>query len=367
MTGRHGAWLAVLAAVGLTVTGLHAQQPPAAPYDVLIRGGRIVDGTGNPWFRGDVGVRDGRVVAIGQLGEAAAARTIDATGLVVSPGFIDLHTHSDMRLLEDGDAQSKIRQGVTIDVLGEGGSVAPQDGLSGAEWTTFTEYFDLLERQGISMNVVSHVASGQVRRVVMGYDRRPATAEEIEQMKALVARSMEEGAWGLVGRFESGGPDHPEEIIEMAKVVAAYGGNYATHHGSEGYEQDDEIAFAVRVAEEVGLPVHIFHLKIRGQELWPELEGDVEQLQAARDRGVDITANQYPYTAMQHGWGACFPVWMREGRAREVRGAASKRGDGPGPARAGQERSGVHRVVEGARLVGGHRHGERLHASESEV
>ena len=313
MTRRNAAWLPVLAAVGLTVAGSHAQQTPAAPYDVLIRGGRIVDGTGNPWFHGDVGVRDGRVVAIGRLADASATRVIDATGLVVAPGFIDLHTHSDSRLLEDGDAHSKVRQGVTIDVLGEGSSVAPQDGIPGAEWTTFTEYFDVLERQGTSMNVISHVATGQVRRVVMGYDARPATAEELERMKELVARSMEEGAWGLVGRFESGGPDHPEEVIEMAKVVASYGGNYVTHHGSEGYEQDEEIAFAVRVAEEVGLPVHIFHLKIRGQELWPELEADVAQIQAARDRGLDITANQYPYTAMQHGWSACFPVWMREG------------------------------------------------------
>lgn len=313
MTQRHGTWLAVLAAVGFTTAGLHSQQAPAEPYDVLIRGGRIVDGTGNPWFQGDVGVRDGRVVAIGPLGDAGAAQVIDATGLVVAPGFIDLHTHSDSRLLEDGDAHSKVRQGVTIDVLGEGSSVAPRDGLTGSEWTTFTEYFNLVESQGISINAISHVASGQVRRVVMGYDPRPANAEELERMRALVARSMEEGAWGLVGRFESGGPDHPEEVIEMAKVVASYGGNYVTHHGSEGNEQDVEIAFAVRVAEEVGLPVHIFHLKIRGQDLWPELEGDVAQIQAARDRGLDITANQYPYTAMQHGWGACFPLWMREG------------------------------------------------------
>ena len=264
MTRRNGAWLAVLAAVALTVAGLHAQQAPAAPYDVLIRGGQIVDGTGNPWFYGDVGVRDGRVVAIGRLADASATRVVDATGLVVAPGFIDLHTHSDSRLLEDGNAHSKVRQGVTIDVLGEGSSVAPQDGIPGAEWTTFTEYFDVLERQGTSMNVISHVSIGQVRRVVMGYDARTATAQELERMKELVARSMEEGAWSLVGRFESGGPDHPEEVIEMAKVVASYGGNYVTHHGSEGYEQDEEIAFAVRVAEEVGLPVHIFHLKIRG-------------------------------------------------------------------------------------------------------
>jgi N-acyl-D-aspartate/D-glutamate deacylase len=291
-----------------------------ATYDVLIAGGRIVDGTGNPWFSGDVAIRAGRIAAVGRLGGARAARMIDASGLVVAPGFIDLHTHSDMSLLADGDAQSKVRQGVTLDVLGESSTVAPRDGLeeetsSGPtiDWTNFTGYFERLKRQKISMNVISHVGAEQVRRVVMGYDSRPARPAELERMKELVHRSMQEGAWGLVTRFESGGPAHPDEILALAKVAASYGGNYTSHIGSEGFEQEKEIAFAVRVAEEARIPVHIFHFKVRARENWGTMAKFIEQVEAARARGLDITANQYPYTAMFHGWSAFFPLWARQG------------------------------------------------------
>ena len=289
-------------------------------YDVLIRGGHVVDGTGNPWFAGDVAIKNGRIAAVGRLSNATASRIVDASNRIVTPGFIDLHTHSDTSLLADGTAQSKVRQGVTLDVLGESTSVAPRDGLKDEggdgvrqEWTTFTGYFQRIERQGISINVISHVASEQARRVVLGYDPRPATPPELDRMKKLVARSMEEGAWGLVTRYESGGPEHPEEIIELAKVVASYGGNYTSHIGSEGFEQEKEIRFAIRVAEEAKLPVHLFHLKIRARENWGTVGRYVKMIEDARARGLDITANQYPYTAMNHGWSAFFPVWAREG------------------------------------------------------
>jgi N-acyl-D-aspartate/D-glutamate deacylase len=304
-------------ALGLVVVFLPAQAPP---YDVLIRGARIVDGTGNPWFSGEIAIKDGKIAAVGHLGVVAASRVIDGTGLVAAPGFIDLHTHSDLPLLADGNAESKVRDGVTLDVIGESSSVAPRDGL-GAEdgegvkqdWSTFTEYFERLGRKGISMNLISHVSAEQVRRVVMGYDDKPATPEQLEQMKKLVARSMEEGAWGLVTRYESGGPDHPEEIIAMAKVASAYGGNYTSHIGSEGFEQTKEIAFATRVADEANIPVHLFHLKIRGKDNWGTIQRYLDQINSARSRGLDVTANQYPYTAMNHGWSAFFPVWAREG------------------------------------------------------
>ena len=315
------------AALGCALAiGVWAQAP--ASYDVIIRGGRIVDGTGNPWTTGDVAIKGGRIAAVGRLRSAAAPRVVDATGLVVAPGFIDLHTHSDISLLADPYAQSKVRQGVTIDVLGESTSVAPRDGLpdedandggvtaAGAvtqDWTTFTEYFTRLERARVSMNVISHVSATQVRRVVMGYDSRAATPAEIDRMKRLVARSMEEGAWGLVTRFESGGPEHPDEILAMAKVAASYGGNYTSHIGSEGFEQDKEIRFAIRVAEEAKMPVHIFHLKIRAKDNWGTVGRYLEMIEAARARGLDVTANEYPYTAMNHGWSAFFPVWAREG------------------------------------------------------
>ena len=295
----------------------HAQ---GGPYDVVLRGGRIVDGTGNPWFNGDVAIAGGKIAAVGRLGNVTATRVIDATGLILAPGFIDLHTHSDTTLLADGLAQSKIRQGVTVDVIGESSSVAPRDGLKSEtsdgvtqDWTTFTEYFAKVERQGISMNVISHVSAEQVRRVVMGYTPRAATPAEIQKMKTLVARSMEEGAWGLVTRFESGGPEYPNEIIEMAKVAASYGGNYTSHIGSEGFEQEKELGFAIRVAEEAKIPVHIFHLKIRAEDNWGTVGKYLDMIEAARARGLDVTANQYPYTAMNHGWSAFFPVWARDG------------------------------------------------------
>lgn len=310
------AWVVV--AVGGTVLGITAQGPT---FDIVVRSGRVVDGTGNPGFPADVAIVGGRIAAVGRIPPTVTAgRTIDASGLVVAPGFIDLHTHSDTPLLADGTAQSKIRQGVTLDVLGESTTVAPRDGLPSEttdgvtqDWTTFTEYFARLRHQGVSMNVISHVSAEQVRRVVLGYDPRPATSAEVERMKRLVARSMEEGAWGLVTRFESGGPEHPDEIVEMARVAASYGGNYTTHIGSEGFEQTKEIAFAIRVAKEAAIPVHIFHLKIRAKDNWGTVGTYLKMIEDARAAGLDVTANQYPYTAMNHGWSAFFPVWAREG------------------------------------------------------
>ncbi len=317
-----GAAVGAIAAL-IVVKQSYAQQPS---YDVLIRNGRILDGTGNPWFSGDVGVKNGRIAAVGKLSGATATRVIDATNLVVAPGFIDLHTHTE--LLGNPTAQSKVREGVTLDVMGEGGSVAPRDpnpapggggrgggrgGRNGATWTNFTEYFDLLEKQGISMNIISHVAYGTIRSLVMKYDDGAPSPEQLAQMKQLMTRSMEEGAWGLVTDFDSGGPTHPDEVIELARIAGAYGGNYNSHIGSEGFQQEKEIAFVVRVAREANLPAHIFHFKIRAEENWGTIGNYIAQIEGARAEGLDITANQYPYTAMFHGWGTFFPLWMRQG------------------------------------------------------
>jgi N-acyl-D-aspartate/D-glutamate deacylase len=306
--------------LSMLVCGAASISGQAPAFDVIIRGGQVVDGTGVAAVRADVGIRGDRITAIGQLTGQTARQVIDATGLIVAPGFIDLHTHSEMPLLADGTAQSKVRQGVTLDITGESTSAAPRDGLPAeaqdglsADWTTFTGYFDRLERQGISMNTIAHVSSEQVRRVVMGYDPRPATAQEVKRMTDLVARSMQEGAWGLVTRFESGGPAHPDEVIAMAKTAASYGGNYTSHTGSEGFEQKKEIDFAIRVAEEANIPVHIFHFKIRAKDNWGTIGRYIRQIEDARARGLNITANQYPYTAMFHGWSAFFPLWIREG------------------------------------------------------
>ncbi len=282
----------------------------AQSYDVLLKNGRVIDGSGNPWYYADVGVKDGVISAIGKLDEFDAARVVDVSGLIVAPGFIDLHTHTD--LLGNPLAESKIRQGVTLDIMGESSTVAPRDGLNDEPWDTFTGYFDRLQDQGISMNIISHVSEGQIRRVVKGYDTSPATPQEMQQMIALLERSLKEGAWGMVTRFESGGTPYPEEVIALSKVLADYNTVYFSHIGSEGYEQQKELDFAFSVAREAGIPVHILHLKIRGQEIWHEVPDYVRQIQGARDMGLDITANQYPYTAMSHGWSANFPLWMRE-------------------------------------------------------
>ena len=301
--------VAIMAAGRMVWVG--AQQPS---YDILIRGGHVVDGTGNPWFGGDVGIRGDRIAAVGQLTGATAKREIDARGLVVAPGFIDLHTHSDLSLLNDGNAESKVRQGVTLDVIGESTSVGPRDGLPEASgtWTDFTGYWRALEKKGISMNVISEVSYQQIRLVVRGYAPGSATPAQLERMKQLTARSMDEGAWGLVTRFESGGPEYPDEVIELAKVAASHRGIYTSHIGSEGMQQDKELDFAIRVAEEAKIPVHVFHLKIRGKTNWGTVGRYLAKIEAARARGLDVTANQYPYTAMQHGWSAFFPVWARE-------------------------------------------------------
>ncbi len=291
-----------------------AQQASSPEYDLMIRGGRIIDGTGNPWFSGDVAIQEGRIVDVGAIGDASADREIDATGLVVAPGFIDLHGHSTNALLTDGNGESKLRQGVTLEVIGEGESAAPaNDPAEGRSWATFTEYFSELMRDGISMNLISHVSYNQIRRAVMDYEEGPATPNDLDRMKELTARAMEEGAWGMTSEFPSGGPTHINEVIELAKVVAQYGGNFTSHTGSEGFEQEAELNAAIRIAEEAQIPVHTFHLKIRSQENWGTIRKYIDQIAAARARGLDITANQYPYTAMNHGWAEIFPLWAREG------------------------------------------------------
>ena len=300
-------------AIGAAV--IERPQGQESAFDVILRGGRIVDGTGNPWFVGDVGIRGDRIAAVGQLTAAKARREIDARGLVVAPGFIDMHTHSDQPLIDDGNAESKVREGVTIDVIGESTTVAPRDGLPDAKgsWSNFTGYWDALKVKGISMNVISEVSYQQIRLVVKSYTGGAATPSELERMKQLARRSMQEGAWGLVTRFESGGPEYPGEVIEIAKVVSSLGGIYTSHIGSEGMQQDKELDFAIRVADEAKMPVHIFHLKIRGKPNWGTVGRYVATIEAARARGLDVTANQYPYTAMQHQWASFFPVWAREG------------------------------------------------------
>lgn len=297
-------------------------------YDVIIRGGYVVDGSGRAGFSADVAIQSGKIARIGQLSAATAARVIDAKGLVVAPGFIDLHTHSDATVLANGNAESQVRQGVTLVLLGEGGSVGPAGSeaalerlkeemdtweLGPPDWTTIEGYFKRLMKGGSSVNVATYVSEGQLRRSVLGFEERAAKPEELEKMKELARKAMEEGAWGLVSAFPGGGYKQREEIMELAKVVHSHGGGYFSHIGSEGFELIEELEKAIQVAERTKIPVHVFHFKVRGKQLWGKIEEPISMIEKARSRGLKVTANQYPYTAMQHPVGNVFPDWVKRG------------------------------------------------------
>ncbi|MCA9151882.1 MAG: amidohydrolase family protein, partial [Planctomycetales bacterium] len=277
-------------------------------FDVLIRGGRIIDGTGNPWFVGDVGIKGDRIVAVGRQLMGESIRTIDGTGRFVSPGFIDIHSHSDLLLFEDGDAPSKIRQGVTTEVLGEGESSGPYVGqlsphgavIAGQRvtWTTLGEYFDLLEKSQVAVNVASYVGLNNVWQSVMGSRFDRPNADELDQMRNLVDQAMQQGALGLSSQvmMPPGSLATTEEITELCRVVATHNGIYSTHIRNEGTGVFAAVQEAIDIAEHAGVPVDIIHLKIADQQLWGKMPDVVEVIESARRRGVNVQANVYPYT-----------------------------------------------------------------------
>ena len=323
---------AILLGAGSLVARPAAQRPR---FDLVIANGRIVDGTGAPWFRGDVGIIGDRITAIGALGDATSAARVDATNLVVAPGFIDLLGQSEFNVLVDGRAASKILQGVTTEVTGEGGSIAPvndrliQDAAPNAkhfgvaqDWRTLADYFKRLEeRSHTTINMATLVGAGGIRNYVIGKDDRPATAAELEQMKQLVAQAMQHGALGLSTSLQYV-PDRfasTDEIVELAKVAARYGGVYFTHQRSESariFESLDEV-FAV--AERAGIPAEIWHLKTAYKANFGKMPEVLQRIEAARARGLDVTANQYPYTRASNGLDSCLPLWAREGGFEKAR------------------------------------------------
>src|SRR5262252_7584098 len=303
-----------------------------AEFDIVIYGGRLIDGSGNPWFYGDIAIKNGKIASIGKINPSLGQRAIAAKGRVVTPGYIDMHTHSDQPLIADGNAESKVHQGVTLDIIGESQTVAPLEGpvleeyklehrrRNGIEtdWKTFTGYFNSVMKGGISINVASGVSPQQVKRVVMGFDERPANAAEQQKMNRLVAQAMEEGALGLTAAWHAKGPEYPDEVVEMAKVVRRYGGYYGVHVGSEGFDIFEELAKTLRIARESGIPIHVYHLKMRAKRNWGRVREVVEQIEQARREGLEITANQYPYTAMQHPWRRLFPRWVQDAPVNET-------------------------------------------------
>jgi dihydroorotase/N-acyl-D-amino-acid deacylase len=294
-------------------------------YDLLITNGRIVDGTGSPWYRGDVGVSRDRIVAVGQLNSAQARDTIDATGLIVSPGWIDMLGHSEYSLLSDGRALSKITQGITTEITGEVTSVVPVNERTLRElgfarsnrvdWTDLDGYFARLARERPAINLATFVTAGSVRRYVMGDANRAATADELAQMRQLVAHAMQQGAVGLSTGMIYAPATYAstDEIVDLAKVAAQYGGGYASHIRSEGARLIEAINEAVTIGERAGTWVQIHHLKASGKANWGKMPAAIAAIEAARNRGVDVSADQYPYRASSTGLDAIIPAWAHAG------------------------------------------------------
>jgi N-acyl-D-amino-acid deacylase len=326
-----------LAAASLNTPAAAQRRTRAAPdgeYDLVIRGGRVVDGTGRRAFRADVAVRGDRVVRVGRLPAGARAkRTVDAAGLVVAPGFIDMLGQSEQYVLIDPRAMSKVMMGVTTEVTGEGGSVAPVNERTlkedepfnrrynlDVDWRTLHEYFRRLGLQGAGVNLATFVGATQVRAYVVGFDNRDPTPEELEKMKALVAEAMEDGALGLStslqyvpARFA-----RTDEIVELAKVARRYGGIYATHQRSEANALDASLAEVFEIARRASIPVEIWHLKAAYRKNWGRMPQVLAKIRAARARGLDVTADVYPYTAASTSLSACLPPWAVEGGSEKM-------------------------------------------------
>jgi dihydroorotase/N-acyl-D-amino-acid deacylase len=304
------------------------QEKSPAVYDIVITNGRIIDGSGSPWYSGDIGIRDGRIAAIGNLAAAQRARAIDAHGMVVAPGFIDMLGQSELTILVDPRLPSKIFQGITTEITGEGSSVAPLNdalirygretfdyyGIT-PDWRTFREYFSRLEKQRVGINIASYVGATQVRAMVLGPDDVQPTPAQLEQMKELVRQAMRDGAVGVSTSLEY--PPAPyartEELIALAQQASAAGGIYATHMRNESDAILPAIDEALRIGREAHIPVEIWHLKVAGKENWGRMPEVITKINAARAEGIDVTANTYAYTAWSNGMSAFIPPWAHDG------------------------------------------------------
>jgi len=304
---------------------LAAQSPT---FDLVIRNGHIVDGTGSPWYAGDVGIRDGRVAAIGRLDGAKAKRTVDAKGRVVAPGFIDMLGQSEMTILVNPSLPSKVFQGITTEITGEGGSPGPlNDAIIAADktgydqlgitpdWRTLGQYYSRLEKQGIGLNMATYVGATQVRRMVLGDDDKDPTPADLDRMRELVRQGMREGAVGLSTSLQYPPAPYAEtpELIALASEAAKFGGVYATHMRNESDEIDAALDEAIRIGREAGIPVEIWHLKTAGKQNWGRMAAVVAKIDSARRAGVDIAADTYAYPAWFNSMSSYIPPWAHDG------------------------------------------------------
>ncbi|MFN2578222.1 MAG: amidohydrolase family protein [Pyrinomonadaceae bacterium] len=311
----------------LSARPLTSGAAPAA-YDIIIRNGRVVDGTGKSAFNNDIAITGDRIVQMGDLRNVPAKRVIDAQGQIVTPGFIDMLGQSEQFVLVDPRAMSKVMMGVTTEITGEGESIAPvndrilkeQEDFNRrynltVDWRTLGEYFTRLDKQGAGVNLGTFVGATQVREYVIGFDNRPPTARELEQMKQLVAEAMKDGALGVStslqyvpARFAN-----TDEIVELAKVAHQYGGIYITHQRSEANAIDDSMKEVFEIARRANIPAEIWHFKTAYKKNWGRMPEMLRRIEAARRQGLKITANVYPYVAGSTSLSACLPPWALEG------------------------------------------------------
>lgn len=323
--------LLTLLAVLLVVSCVQAQTEPA--FDLVITNGHIMDGTGSPWYSGDIGIRAGKIAAIGNLSQTARKRTIDARGKVVAPGFIDMLGQSEMTILVDPRLPSKIYQGITSEITGEGNSIAPLDDAIiqsdrksyeyyhiTPDWGTFRQYFGRLEKQGIGINLGSYVGATQVRRMVLGDEDRQPTPEQLEQMKTLVREAMKDGAVGVSTSLEYAPAPYANtaELIALAGEAGKFGGIYATHMRNESDSVLEAIDEALRIGREGHIPVEIWHIKVAGKSNWGRMPEVVAKINAARAAGADVSADTYAYTAWYNDFSAFIPPWAHDGGTQKL-------------------------------------------------
>ncbi|HEX5353718.1 MAG TPA: D-aminoacylase [Rhodanobacteraceae bacterium] len=322
---RLAARLFLLVASGLLCFGARAASAPS--YDIVIRNGHVIDGSGSPWYSADIAIRNGRIVAIGRLGDVDATRIIDAHGMLVAPGFIDMLDQSGHTLLVDGHAPSKIFEGITTLITGEGESVAPlndkmlkEEGSHAPGWRTLGQYFKRLQQHGIAVNLGTYVGAATAREMVIGYGDRKASPDELKQMQAIVARAMRAGAFGVSTALQYPPATYSTtpELIALAKTAASYGGIYATHMRSEGNAEMAALDETFEIAHRAHIPVEIFHLKVAGHKNWGSMPKVIAKIDAARAEGLDISADTYAYTAWGNDLASFIPPWAHAGGTADL-------------------------------------------------